>query len=63
MNLVPIVRALGAETRNHRGMGCRSYLHAIKALKVCQRKWAVPAVGRRPVTNESDESEHESWEA
>jgi hypothetical protein len=63
VNLVPIVRALRAKTRNPRGMGCRSYLHAIKALEVCQHKWAVPAVGRRPMTNESDESEQESREA
>ena len=63
MNLIPIVRALGAEICNHRGMGCRSYLLTIKVLEVCQRRWAVPAVGRRPMTNESDESEQEPWEA
>lgn len=35
-----------------------------KPSRSCHRKWAVPAVGRRPMTNESDVSEQElsgSW--
>lgn len=57
MNPVPIVRARGAEKCNHRGTGCCSYLHTSKVLEVCQSKWAVPAVGKCPITNESDDRE------